>query len=128
MAGGRLSRFYHGLFHLAQATLHDRWVKRLRLLAFLSASSVMTQVWLRSVLGFVGFGGFLPSSTTVVLAAAAIWLISYPTMWVRMVAVLAEMEAKKEFHALLRAVEHLHHPRGDVEPMEDKPPEILLKP
>lgn len=85
----------------------------------------MSQVWFRAALGYLGFGRFLPNSTTLVLLAAALWLISYPTMWVRMVTVLAEMEAKKEFEAVLRAVEHLHHHHR---PAQEEPTEILLRP
>jgi hypothetical protein len=46
-------------------------------------------------------------------------------MWVRMITVLAEMEAKKEFHAVLRAMEHLHHHHRLP---QEEPAEILLKP
>ena len=106
--GGRLTSWYHGLFHVAQATMHDRWVKWLRLISFLAASSIATQVVLRNVLGLVGLGNLIPSSVTTILVASAVWLVAYPTMWLRMVTVLAEMEAKKEFDAVLHEVEKLH--------------------
>src|SRR5437879_11931023 len=38
--GHRIAEWYHGLFHLAQATIHDRWVKRFRLLDFVSECSI----------------------------------------------------------------------------------------
>ncbi len=112
VAEGRLSRWYHGLFHLAQATMHDRWVKRLRLVAFLAASAIATQVVLRSLLGYVGLENLLPSSVLTILVASAVWLIAYPAMWLRMVAVMAEMEARKEYAAILGELRKLHrHPR-----------------
>ena len=58
----RLIEWYHGLFHLAQATIHDRWVKRLRLIAFLAATSIATQIVLHGALDSVGLGSLLPSS------------------------------------------------------------------
>lgn len=91
----RLARRYHGLFHLAHATIHDRWVKRFRLVAFLAASSIATQVVLRNVLGYVGLSNLVPSSILTILVASVIWLVAYPAMWLRMLAVMAEMEAKK---------------------------------
>lgn len=117
----RLASWYHGLFHVAQATMHDRWVKWLRLIAFLAASSIATQVVLQRVLGLVGLGNLLPSSALVVLVASAVWLIAYPTMWLRMLTVLAEMETKKEFETLLHEIERLHpkhhsSPRDAVKP------------
>jgi hypothetical protein len=46
-----------------------------------------------------------------------------------MVTVLAEMEARKEFHAALRAVENLHHHhRLPPEEPPGRPPEVLLRP
>jgi hypothetical protein len=108
----RLVRWYHDLFRIAQTTMHDRWVKRLRLLAFLAASSIATQLVLHSALGYVGLENLLPSSVLTVLVASAVWLVAYPAMWLRMVTVLAEMEAKKEFEGLVHEVERLHHPRG----------------
>jgi hypothetical protein len=107
-ASNRLSRWYHGLFHVAQATIHDRWVKRLRLIAFLAASTIATQIVLRSALGYVGLENLLPSSAVAILVASAIWLVAYPGMWLRMITVMAEMEAKKEFSAVLREIEKLH--------------------
>jgi hypothetical protein len=108
VAPNRLSGWYHGLFHVAQATIHDRWVKRLRLVAFLSASTIATQIVLRSALGYVGFQNLLPSSAIAILGASAIWLVAYPGMWLRMLTVMAEMEAKKEFSAVLHEIEKLH--------------------
>ncbi len=106
--GQRLVSWYHGLFHIAQATMHDRWVKWLRLIAFLAASSIATQVVLRNVLGLVGLGNLVPSSVITILVASAVWLVAYPAMWLRMLTVMAEMEAKKEFHAVLHEIEKLH--------------------
>src|SRR5512136_413191 len=106
--GQRLVSSYHGLFHIAQATMHDRWVKWLRLIAFLAASSIATQIVLRNVLGIVGLGNLIPSSVTTVLIASAVWLVAYPTMWLRMLTVVAEMEAKKECEAVLHEIEKLH--------------------
>src|SRR5437879_12701830 len=57
----RLIGWYHGLFHLAQVTIHDRWVKRFRLIAFLTASSTATHIALRSSLGSAGQRSSLPS-------------------------------------------------------------------
>ena len=104
----RLRDWYHGLFHLAQVTIHDRWVKRLRLVAFLAASSIATQIVLRSFLGDVGLGYLLPSSVLTILVASAIWLVAYPAMWIRMLTVVVEMEAKKEYGALLEEIHKLH--------------------
>jgi len=92
-----LVAWYHGLFHLAQVTIHDRWVKRFRLIAFLAASSIATQIVLRSALGEVGLGNVLPSSVLTILVASAVWLVAYPGMWIRMMTVVVEMEAKKEY-------------------------------
>src|SRR5207245_4623703 len=100
----RLREWYHGLFHLAQATIHDRWVKRLRLVAFLAASSIATQIVLRSFLGDVGLGYLLPSSVVTILVASAIWLVAYPAMWLRMLTVVAGVEATKEDEAILDAI------------------------
>lgn len=110
----RLVDWYHDLFRIAQTTMHDRWVKRLRLLAFLAASSIATQIVLRSALGYVGLGNLLPSSVLTILVASAVWLVAYPTMWVRMITVLAEMEAKKEFEVVVHEVERLHHKDATV--------------
>src|SRR2546425_13228539 len=85
---------YHGLFHLAQATIHDRWVKSLRLSAFLAASSIATQIVLHGALESIGLGSLLPSSIIAILIASAIWLVAYPAMWLRMLTVVVEMEAK----------------------------------
>lgn len=129
---GRLSRGYHSLFHLAQATMHDRWVKRLRVLAFISATSVMSQTLSLSlsprILSYLGLGGSLPTAALaplIIALATATWLVAYPAMWARMVTVFAEMEAKKEFEAVLHAVEYLHrhHPAEEASPAE-----ILLRP
>lgn len=116
--GQRFASWYHGLFHIAQATMHDRWVKWLRLISFLAASSIATQVVLRNILGVVGLENLLPSSVLTILVASAVWLVAYPTMWVRMLVVLAEMEAKKEFEAVLHEIEKLHpghHPAPDAD-------------
>ncbi len=104
----RVASWYHGLFHVAQATMHDRWVKWLRLIAFLAASSIATQVVLHNLLGYVGLGNLVPSSVLTILVASAVWLIAYPTMWLRMLTVMAEMEAKKEFETVLHDIEKLH--------------------
>ncbi len=101
--------WYHDLYRIAQTTMHDKWVKRLRLLAFLAASSIASQVVLHSVLGYVGLGTLLPSSVLTILVASAVWLVVYPSMWIRMLTVLAEMEAKKEFEAVVHELERLHH-------------------
>lgn len=116
----RLVYWYHDLFRIAQTTMHDRWVKRLRLLAFLAASSIATQIVLHSVLGYVGLENLLPSSALTILVASAVWLVAYPSMWLRMLTVLAEMEAKKEFEAVVHEVERLHH-RPPAKPAETAP-------
>jgi hypothetical protein len=105
----RLVDWYHNLFRIAQTTMHDPWVKRLRLVAFLAATSIATQIVLHSALESVGLGNLLPSSVIIILVASAVWLIAYPTMWFRMIIVLAEMEAKKEFEVVVHEVERLHH-------------------
>src|SRR5438034_7069518 len=105
----RLIGWYHGLFHVAQVTMHDRWVKRLRLIAFLAASSIATQIVLRGALESIGLGGLLPSSIVAILIASAIWLVAYPAMWLRMLTVVVEMEAKKEYALLLSEIHKLHH-------------------
>ena len=105
---GSLSRWFHGLFHVAQATMHDRWVKRLRLLSFLAASSIATQIVLRQALGYVGLENLLGSSILTLLVASAVWLVAYPAMWLRMITVMAEMETKKEFEVMLHEIEKLH--------------------
>ncbi len=112
----RLVSWYHGLFHLAQATMHDRWVKGLRLIAFLAASSIATQVVLRNVLGLVGLGNLVPSSVVTILVASAVWIIVYPTMWLRMITVMAEMEAKKEYEVVLHEIEKLHPKHQPIPP------------
>lgn len=115
-----LASWYHGLFHVAQATMHDRWVKWLRLIAFLAASSIATQLVLRNVLGIVGLGELLPSSGLTLLVASAVWLVAYPTMWMRMLTVMAEMEAKKEYEAVLHEIEKLHpHHQAPAKPDEE---------
>ncbi len=119
--GQRLMSWYHGLFHVAQATMHDRWVKWLRLISFLAASSIATQVVLRNILGLVGLGSLVPSSVLTILVASAVWIIAYPTMWLRMLTVMAEMEAKKEFKAVLHEIEKLHPGHHPV-PKAAEPP------
>jgi hypothetical protein len=104
----RVVSWYHGLFHVAQVTMHDRWVKWLRLIAFLAASSIATQYVLHNVLGLVGLGSLVPTSVITILVASVVWLIAYPTMWLRMLTVMAEMEAKKEFEVVLHEIERLH--------------------
>lgn len=106
--GSRFANWYHGLFRLAQTTMHDRWVKWLRLISFLAASSIATQVVLRNLLGLVGLGNLIPSSVITILVASVVWLVAYPTMWLRMITVLAEMEARKEFDVVLHEIEKLH--------------------
>ncbi|HYM39444.1 MAG TPA: hypothetical protein VEY12_04765 [Thermoplasmata archaeon] len=120
-SGQRLASWYHGLFHVAQATMHDRWVKWLRLVSFLAASSIATQVVLRNLLGLVGLENLLPSSVLTILVASAVWIIAYPTMWLRMITVMAEMEAKKEFEAVLHEIEKLH-PHHRSPPASAEPP------
>jgi len=117
----RLVEWYHGLFHLAQVTIHDRWVKRLRLIAFLAASSIATQIVLRSALGSIGLGSLLPSSILAILIASAVWLVAYPAMWVRMLTVVVEMEAKKEYAVILREIHqlHRHHVSEETETTAD---------
>ncbi len=117
--GQRLVSWYHGLFHIAQATMHDRWVKWLRLIAFLAASSIATQVVLRNVLGYVGFGNLVPSSVLTILVASGVWLVAYPAMWLRMLTVMAEMEAKKEFGVVLHEIEKLHPGHVPAKPVEE---------
>ncbi|HEX9341350.1 MAG TPA: hypothetical protein VF992_09350 [Thermoplasmata archaeon] len=84
-------------------------MKRLRLVAFLAASSIATQIVLRNFLGYVGLGDLLPSSIVTILIASAVWLVAYPAMWMRMLTVVVEMEAKKEYGALLQEIHKLHH-------------------
>ena len=99
--------------------MHDRWVKWLRLIAFLAASSIATQIVLHDVLGYVGLENLLPSSVLTVLVASAVWLVAYPAMWLRMLTVLAEMEAKKEYEAVLHEIQKLHpHHTPPVAPKE----------
>src|SRR5205807_6789764 len=117
----RLIGWYHGLFHLAQATIHDRWVKRLRLIAFVAASSIATQIVLRSALGEVGLGSILPSSVLTILVASAIWLVAYPAMWLRMMTVVVEMEAKKEYALILSEIHKLHHHHDAEASTEERP-------
>ncbi len=122
--GARLASWYHGLFHVAQVTMHDRWVKWLRLISFLAASSIATQVVLYGLLGYVGLKNLVPSSAITFLVASAVWLIAYPTMWVRMLTVMAEMEAKKEFEVVLHEIEklHPHHVPTPQPPETARPP------
>src|SRR5881397_2417706 len=112
----RFIEWYHGLFHLAQVTIHDRWVKRLRLIAFLAASSIATQIVLHGALESIGLGSLLPSSIISILIASAIWLVAYPAMWLRMLTVVVKMEAKKEYEALLHEIHklHRHHHRDET--------------
>jgi len=56
--------------------------------------------------------------------ASAVWLVAYPAMWLRMLAVLAEMEAKKEYEALLGELGKLHHRHAKTDP----PPEPTRAP
>jgi len=105
----RFIEWYHGLFHLAQVTIHDRWVKRLRLIAFLAASSIATQIVLHGALESIGLGSLLPSSIISILIASAVWLVAYPAMWLRMLTVVVKMEAKKEYALLLSEIHKLHH-------------------
>ncbi len=120
--GPRLASWYHGLFHIAQATMHDRWVKWLRLIAFLAASSIASQLVLRGLLGFVGLGNLVVSSGITLLAASVVWMIAYPAMWLRMLTVMAEMEAKKEFEAVLHEIEKLHPKHHPAPKAAARPP------
>ncbi len=119
----RFLSWYHGLFHLAQVTMHDRWVKWLRLIAFLAASSIATQLVLRNVLGLVGLGNLLPSSVVTILVASVVWIIAYPAMWLRMLTVVAEMEAKKEYEVVLHEIEKLHPLHRPTKGAPETPPE-----
>ena len=119
---GRFKGWYHGLFHLAQATIHDRWVKRLRLIAFLAASSIATQIVLHGALESIGLGSLLPSSIIAILIASAIWLVAYPAMWLRMLTVVVEMEAKKEYALILREIHKLHHRHEVIEGAHESAP------
>ena len=123
----RFTEWYHGLFHLAQVTIHDRWVKRLRLIAFLAASSIATQIVLRSALESIGLGGLLPSSIIAILIASAIWLVAYPAMWLRMLAVVVEMEAKKEYALILSEIHKLHHRQHVIDGTYESAPASVRK-
>lgn len=113
---------YHRIFHIIQATLHDPWVKRFRLVAFFTATFIASQLLFHSLLDYLGFGGLLPSSALALLAASAIWLVAYPAMWVRMILVFGEMEARKETQALVHALEDLHrHKPGSPASNADRP-------
>src|SRR5437762_11597177 len=111
----RLIGWYHGLFHLAQVTIHDRWVKRFRLIAFLAASSIATQIVLLSALGSVGLGSILPSSILTILVASALRPIAYPAMWRRMATVVADMDAIKEYRVILHDIHKLHPHQDPVD-------------
>ena len=124
---GRFKGWYHGLFHLAQATIHDRWVKRLRLIAFLAASSIATQIVLHGALESIGLGSLLPSSIIAILIASAIWLVAYPAMWLRMLTVVVEMEAKKEYALILREIHKLHHRHEVIEGAHESAPMSVRK-
>src|SRR5467141_3046058 len=115
----RFTEWYHGLFHVAQVTMHDRWVKRLRLIAFLAASSIATQIVLRGALESIGLVGLLPSSIIAILIASAIWLVAYPAMWLRMLTV--EMEAKKEYALILHEIHKLHRHHKEVTQRTEEP-------
>jgi hypothetical protein len=57
-----------------------------------------------------------------ILVASAIWLIAYPAMWLRMMAVVVEMEAKKEYEAFRRELQKLHlHHRAHLAGQESEP-------
>src|SRR5207253_9515396 len=101
--GQRIVEWYHGMFHLAQVTIHDRWVKRFRLIAFLAASSIATQIVLRSALGSVGLGSILPSSILTIIVASAVWLIAYSAMWLRLETVVVEVVAITEYAVIIQA-------------------------
>ena len=117
----RFTGWYHGLFHVAQVTMHDRWVKRLRLIAFLAASSIATQIVLHGALESIGLGGLLPSSIVAILIASAIWLVAYPAMWLRMLTVVVEMEAKKEYALILHEIHKLHAHHKHVTQSTEEP-------
>src|SRR5947209_963717 len=123
----RFTEWYHGLFHLAQATIHDRWVKRLRLIAFLAASSIATQIVLHGALEAIGLGSLLPSSIIAILIASAIWLVAYPAMWLRMLTVVVEMEAKKEYAVILREIHKLHHRHQVIDETHEPTPTSVRK-
>ena len=123
----RLIEWYHGLFHLAQATIHDRWVKRLRLIAFLAATSIATQIVLHGALDSVGLGSLLPSSIITILIASAVWLVAYPAMWLRMLAVVVEMEAKKEYAFILREIHKLHPHHKVIDGTHEPAPTAVQK-
>src|SRR6059058_2548619 len=125
--GQRIVEWYHGMFHLAQVTIYDRWVKRLRLIAFLAASSIATQIVLRSALGQVGMGNLLPSSVLTILVASAVWLVAYPAMWMRMLTVVVEMEAKKEYALILQEIHKLHRHHDAAETEARDPPLVEIE-
>ena len=106
--GRRLASSYHGLFHVAQATLHYRWGKRIRLIAFLAASSIAAPVVLRNLLGSLGLRNLAPSSLVTLLVACVVWLAAHPAMWLRMLTVLREIEARREFTTALHEIEKLY--------------------
>src|SRR2546429_3674847 len=119
--GQRIVEWYHGMFHLAQVTIHDRWVKRLRLIAFLAASSIATQIVLRSALGQVGMGNVLPSSVLTILVASAVWLLGYPAVWVRMLTGGVGVGAKKEDAFIPGEIHKLHHHHHAEASTEERP-------
>jgi len=118
---------YHGLFHLAQVTIHDRWVKRFRLIAFLAASSIATQIVLRSALGSIGLGSVLPSSILTILVASGVWLVAYPAMWLRMATVVVEMGAKKEYAVILHEIYKLHRHHDAAKTEARDPPLVEIE-
>ncbi len=85
----------------------------------------MSQLLFHEVLALLGMGSLIPSSALAVLVASGVWLEAYPTMWLRVLTVFAEMEAKKEFEDLLRTVERLHHPKGIADrPASETPAKV----
>src|SRR5437870_1499942 len=107
----RLIGWYHGLFHLAQVTIHDRWVKRFRLIAFLAASSIATQIVLRSALGSIGLGSVLPSSILTILVASGVWRVAYPATRLRMATVAVRVAGNTEYAVSRRGSRKSRRPR-----------------
>ena len=70
-------------------------VKRFWLIAFLAATFMVSQLLFHEVLASLGMGSLVPSSALAVLVASGIWLVAYPTMWLRVLTVVAEMEVMK---------------------------------
>ena len=66
-------------------------------------------------------GNLLPSSVLTILVASAVWLVAYPAMWLRMLTVVVEMEAKKEYALILSEIHKLHHHHDAEASTEERP-------